>query len=94
VLRYAGPVDRHAWVLSDHPVELLIDLACAFAGLPRALRSGEWQVEVFAGMGDLAARTLDVGESLVVSLFEAVEAVSSRATRPAGSAARRPSADR
>jgi hypothetical protein len=62
-------------VLGGHVAELFIDLADAFSGFCELRGRGEWLTEVFLGVGELAACSLDVGERFLLASFKIVEAV-------------------
>jgi len=62
-------------VLGGHLAELFIDLADAFSGFGELRGRGEWLTEVFPGVGDLAACSLNVGERFLLASFKIVEAV-------------------
>jgi hypothetical protein len=64
-----------AVVLGGHLVELLVDLTDTFAGFGELRGLGEWLVDVFSGVGDLAACSFDVSEGFSLAGFKAVEAV-------------------
>jgi hypothetical protein len=58
-----------------HLLELLVDLACSVAGPGELVGLGERLANALAGVGDLAAGALSVGDRTRFALLQAVEAV-------------------